>query len=610
MLFALSVFFMFSSVLVKASTTPDSLFVYEGVLSLSSSREMPKTVQMIFTIKRGSCVVYKERHDAISIGDVGEFSVVVGRGARLDSALNTEEKIFAVTGNVKCDDNSEIAVNSIDQKLYISVDGVELDPPVEIVKVPYAVASKVAENSEKLEGKIAQDFLQVSSSTNQSVLDQWFQSTILADLLSGNYNASSSESAKTLSMTLPIEKGGTGATTASAAANAILPQQAGANGKYLTTDGSNLRWASLPASPTMTLSAQSPLAVTTMASGYHIGLPKAASGTSGYLDGADWANFNSKQAGSTALTDFSNITDIGFVQRLSGGGYTTTQASAGAMSNVLVLRDSSGVSNFNGLAIQGSATGVVLLKAPVASGNYSLTLPATAGAVGQILTAGASGSLKWVDESQFIKFDDLRISRSAKVDMTNTFSAAQLIQTGDGVSVPFTIKGAPSQSASLFNVQDSGGTTLYNLNPSGTPINTFDLTTKSYVDSFVNSFFNSSRTIAGNLKLEKTLVGSYTQLGSVATVDFSQSNLQSLEGGCKSIKLMNMASGGLYQIVVKPELGEVSETTCSFNAPKPTSGSYTIKSDPINLVKTPGKEILFSFSVMGDSVYVTSVDGY
>ena len=47
----------------------------------------------------------------------------------------------------------------------------------------------------------------------------------------------------TLDGTLALANGGTGATTQSGAANAVLPSQASNSGKFLTTDGSNVSWA-------------------------------------------------------------------------------------------------------------------------------------------------------------------------------------------------------------------------------------------------------------------------------------------------------------------------------------------------------------------------------
>lgn len=49
----------------------------------------------------------------------------------------------------------------------------------------------------------------------------------------------------TLGGVLGVGAGGTGATTQSGAANAILPSQAGNAGKFLTTDGTNISWATV-----------------------------------------------------------------------------------------------------------------------------------------------------------------------------------------------------------------------------------------------------------------------------------------------------------------------------------------------------------------------------
>lgn len=57
----------------------------------------------------------------------------------------------------------------------------------------------------------------------------------------------------TLSGTLGISNGGTGATTATAAINALMPAQTGNPGKFLTTDGTNVSWAAgIPGSGTVT----------------------------------------------------------------------------------------------------------------------------------------------------------------------------------------------------------------------------------------------------------------------------------------------------------------------------------------------------------------------
>jgi hypothetical protein len=56
----------------------------------------------------------------------------------------------------------------------------------------------------------------------------------------------------TLGGTLAIANGGTGATTQAGAANAVLPSQTGNTGKFLTTDGSNVSWATVSGTGTVT----------------------------------------------------------------------------------------------------------------------------------------------------------------------------------------------------------------------------------------------------------------------------------------------------------------------------------------------------------------------
>lgn len=68
------------------------------------------------------------------------------------------------------------------------------------------------------------------------------QSTDLS--VSGSPITASGEISLSLN-TVPVEKGGTGQTTANDAFNALAPDQTGNSGKYLTTDGSSASWTSI-----------------------------------------------------------------------------------------------------------------------------------------------------------------------------------------------------------------------------------------------------------------------------------------------------------------------------------------------------------------------------
>lgn len=75
-------------------------------------------------------------------------------------------------------------------------------------------------------------------SVENTALSTWAGSsniTTLGTIATGTWSAS----------TIALNKGGTGATTQAGAANAVLPSQSSANGKYLTSDGTNVSWGTV-----------------------------------------------------------------------------------------------------------------------------------------------------------------------------------------------------------------------------------------------------------------------------------------------------------------------------------------------------------------------------
>ena len=66
--------------------------------------------------------------------------------------------------------------------------------------------------------------------------------TTLGTVTTGTWSASA----------IALNKGGTGATTQAGAANAVLPSQASASGKYLTSNGTDVSWATVDALPSQT----------------------------------------------------------------------------------------------------------------------------------------------------------------------------------------------------------------------------------------------------------------------------------------------------------------------------------------------------------------------
>jgi microcystin-dependent protein len=68
--------------------------------------------------------------------------------------------------------------------------------------------------------------------------------------------------------TLAVASGGTGATSANAAANAILPSQTSNSGKYLTTDGTDTSWGTVSSGTALPTGALMPYAGATAPTGY------------------------------------------------------------------------------------------------------------------------------------------------------------------------------------------------------------------------------------------------------------------------------------------------------------------------------------------------------
>jgi len=76
-------------------------------------------------------------------------------------------------------------------------------------------------------------------------LDASSASTTYATIASPTFTGTVTIPTLDLTNALPIADGGTGATTASAAFNALAPSQASNSGKYLTTNGTTTSWATV-----------------------------------------------------------------------------------------------------------------------------------------------------------------------------------------------------------------------------------------------------------------------------------------------------------------------------------------------------------------------------
>jgi len=80
---------------------------------------------------------------------------------------------------------------------------------------------------------------------NGTTIGTGYGGTGLTTFGAANYAIYSTSSSALAAGTLPIAAGGTGQITANAAFNALAPSQTSANGKYLTSDGTNSSWATV-----------------------------------------------------------------------------------------------------------------------------------------------------------------------------------------------------------------------------------------------------------------------------------------------------------------------------------------------------------------------------
>ena len=97
--------------------------------------------------------------------------------------------------------------------------------------------------------------------TNKTLTSPTLTTPVLGTPTSGNFstgtftwptfNQNTTGTAAGLSATLAIGSGGTGQTSANAALNALIPNQATNSGKFLTTDGTNTSWATTATAVTL-----------------------------------------------------------------------------------------------------------------------------------------------------------------------------------------------------------------------------------------------------------------------------------------------------------------------------------------------------------------------
>lgn len=198
-----------------------------------------------------------------------------------------------------------------------------------------------------------------------------------------------------LTGTLGISSGGTGATTANDALNALLPSQGGHTGEFLTTNGTNASW-------------------TTNAGGDVVGPGSATDNAIARFDGT---------TGKLIQNSVVTIAD-------------TTGAIAGARS----------------LSLSGSSSGTLTLAVPAAAGSNTLTFPAAT--TDFSATGGASQVVKQTSAG-----GAFTVAQLAASDLSNgtTGSGAVVLATSPTLVTP-TLGAATATSINGLTITSSTGT--------------------------------------------------------------------------------------------------------------------------------------------------------
>ncbi|WP_374001321.1 beta strand repeat-containing protein [Bdellovibrio bacteriovorus] len=205
-----------------------------------------------------SCILWEELHSAVSI-EKGYLYLIVGRGNKTATSSLSFQDVFSdkpKTG-LSCSSGTTYTPLATDaRKLRVVVSSLSITADFNFRSAPFAVQAENANNSEKLAGKSAAEFLTVNAGAGltQASAEAWFSQTVLMNsLINGTYNAATATS---ISGVVALANGGTGATTAAGARSnlelgtlATLSPTGTANGSsFLRGDGT---WASLPSAPNL-----------------------------------------------------------------------------------------------------------------------------------------------------------------------------------------------------------------------------------------------------------------------------------------------------------------------------------------------------------------------
>ncbi len=227
-----------------------------------------------------------------------------------------------------------------------------------------------------------------------------------------------------LSAVVPLSKGGTGATTALGAMDALSPLTTkgdvlssnginnvrigvGTDGQVLTADStqvSGLKWATVAAGggTVTTVNGVAPISVSSGSSAPLVSMTQASSATAGYLSASDWDTFNSKQSSSLASgkilvgtgAGVAGAVDMAGDATISSTGVVTVAKTQSADPNLILQLSSTGGAKLKNVGLY-NGTNILTLAPPAIGGNYSLRFPESPPTSNQMLQSDSAGNLLW-----------------------------------------------------------------------------------------------------------------------------------------------------------------------------------------------------------------------
>ena len=266
-------------------------------------------------------------------------------------------------------------------------------------------------------------------------------------------------SASGLSGTVPITSGGTGATSANVALNALLPSQATHSGQVLQSDGSNTSWATVSGTGTVTS-----VALATPSDFSVSGSPVTAAGTLTFA----WANPVSVAHGGTGLASGTSggIPYYSSTSAITSSGALTASAivlGGGAGSSPTVLGSLGTTTTLLHGNAAGAPTFASLAYADIASGAIATGANMQANAASTLLTpngAWSSGAVTGLTDAATIAVDmSTGINFSVTLGGNRTLGAPSNTKVGQTGAFRVTQDGTGSRTLAYNSVYKFAGGT-------------------------------------------------------------------------------------------------------------------------------------------------------